>query len=152
MRPIRLIVSALVVALAWQAVPLAVPSAEAAHGWEGKRRISYQYQKDLFYNYYVAPGPYPGPGAQLYVSPQPVPPFVGHTYVTYQPFMPHEYLYRHERSYYTYNRGAGWTRTNVRYGTFGGRMHNFGLNMRWPMTNNIAAVNNDFYRPGVNCN
>ena len=36
---------------------------------------------------------------------------------TYQPFMPHEYMYKHERSYYTYNPGAGWRRTNVRYGT-----------------------------------
>ena len=53
----------------------------------------------------------------MYVSPLPVPANVGHTYTTYQPFMPHEYMYNHQRSYYTYNRGAGWTRTNVRYGT-----------------------------------
>ena len=55
----------------------------------------------------------------MYVCPQPVPPRVGQTYVTYQPFMPHEYMYKHDRSYYTYNQGAGWTRTNVRYGTCG---------------------------------
>ena len=52
-------------------------------------------------------------------APRPVPPYVGHTWVTYQPFMPHEFLYKHSRSYYTYNRGAGWRRTNVRYGTCG---------------------------------
>ena len=73
-------------------------------------------QPDLFYNYYVGPAP-SGTAAQLYESPLPTPPFVGHTWVTYQPFMPHEYLWRHNRSYYTYNPGAGWTRTNVRYGT-----------------------------------
>ena len=27
-------------------------------GWDGKRRISYQQQKDLFYNYYAQPGPF----------------------------------------------------------------------------------------------
>jgi len=140
------------VALAWQAIPLGNQSAEAAHGWEGPRRVSYQDQKDLFYNYYAAPRPYAGPGAQLYVAPQPVPPNVGHTYVTYQPLMPHEFMYRHQRSYYTYNQGAGWTRTNVRYGTFGGRIQNFCLNMRWPMSNNIMPLNNNFYHPGVNCN
>jgi hypothetical protein len=146
------IVGALVAVLAWQAVPLGNSAAYAKHGWDGKRRVSYQDQNDLFYNYYTYPGPLPGPGAQLYVSPQPVPPFVGQTYVTYQPFMPHEYLYRHERSYYTYNYGAGWTRTNVRYGTFGGRLNNFCLDMRWPATVNIGALNNYFYHPGVNCN
>lgn len=103
------------------AASLASGTAFAAKGWDGTRPLSYQAQKDLFYNYYVGPGP-SGTAAQLYVSPLPVPAFVGHTYVTYQPFMPHEYLYRHQRSYYTYNQGAGWTRTNVRYntGTCGG--------------------------------
>ncbi len=88
------------------------------NGWQGKRRISYQQQKDLFYNYYAGPGP-SGTVAQLYESPLPTPAFVGQTYITYQPFMPHEYLYRHKRAYYTYNGGAGWTRTNVRYRTSG---------------------------------
>jgi hypothetical protein len=107
----------LVVAAASLAVPLTSPEARGANqGWDGTRPISYQAQKDLFYNYYVGPGP-SGAVAQMYVSPLPVPAFVGHTYVTYQPFMPHEYLWAHQRSYYTYNEGAGWTRTNVRYGT-----------------------------------
>ena len=34
-------------------------------GWDGKRHISYQQQKDLFYNYYAQPGPYNG-AANLY--------------------------------------------------------------------------------------
>jgi hypothetical protein len=102
-----------------QVSPLATTKAEAANkGWQGTRPISYQAQKDLFYNYYVDSANC-GPAAQLYVAPLPVPAFVGHTYVTYQPFMPHEYLWAHQRSYYTYNEGAGWTRTNVRYGTGG---------------------------------
>jgi hypothetical protein len=97
--------------------------ARADEGWAGRRRISMQAKNDLFYNYYV--GPYPsGTAAQLYVSPMPVPSNVGHTWITYQPFMPHEYLYRHHRAYYTYNPGAGWTRTKVRYGTAGGHIQN----------------------------
>ena len=141
--------AAMAVALAWQLVPLNDNSAHAVNGWQGKRQISYQAQKDLFYNYYVAPGPYCGPAARLYVAPQPVPAYVGHTYVTYQPLMPHEMLYRHNRSYYTYNQGSGWTRTNVRYGTFGGRIQDFWSELHYPMTNNIMAVNNNLYHPGL---
>jgi hypothetical protein len=125
------------------AMLLASGTAQAEKGWDGTRPISYQAQHDLFYNYYVGPGP-SGAVAQMYVSPQPVPAFVGHTYNTYQPFYPHEYLYRHQRSYYTHNEGAGWTRTNVRYstgsccpspsmassylGTFNGLLHGFPIN------------------------
>ncbi|MEX2168948.1 MAG: hypothetical protein WD851_06540 [Pirellulales bacterium] len=94
--------------------------AQADEGWEGRRRVSMQAKNDLFYNYYV--GPYPsGTAAQLYVSPLPVPATVGHTWITYQPFMPHEFLYKHHRSYYTYNPGAGWTRAKIRYHTAGTR-------------------------------
>jgi hypothetical protein len=135
--------------LSWQALPLAADAADAAHGWDGMRRVSYQHPKDLFYNYYVSPRPYPGAGGQLYVAPQPVPASVGHTYVTYQPFMPHEYMYRHQRSYYTYNRGSGWTRTNVRYGTCGGRLQNCARNSYWPMSLQIMALNDNFYHPGL---
>jgi hypothetical protein len=72
---------------------------------------------DLFYNYYVAPvscNGYGGVGAQLYVSPRPTPPLVGHTYITYQPLMPHEFLYKHHRTY-TRDNGpyAGVTKTHV---------------------------------------
>lgn len=98
------------------------------HGWEGKRRVSEQRPNDLFYNSYVGPNP-SGTAAQMYVSPLPVPANTGHTYTTYQPLMPHEMMYRHNRSYHTHHQGAGWTRTNVRYGTFGGHLQaiNFGL-------------------------
>ena len=37
-------------------------------GWDGKRHVSYQQQKDLFYNYYAQPGPFNGAAAELYVS------------------------------------------------------------------------------------
>ena len=78
-----------------------------------------------------------------------MPAFVGHTYVTYQPFMPHEYMYKHHRSYYTHTPGAGWRRTNVKYGTCGLRSGNCCMGMRFPMSNNIWALHNDFYYPGL---
>ena len=118
-------------------------------GWEGKRYVSYQQQKDLFYNYYAQPGPYNGAGAQLYISPRPIPPNVGHTWVTYQPFMPHEYLYKHQRSYYTHNPGAGWRRTTVRYGTAGLWHQNWQAEKIYPRSNNIWALHNDFFYPGI---
>jgi hypothetical protein len=118
-------------------------------GWDGKRYISYQQQKDLFYNYYAQPGPFNGAAAQLYISPRPVPPNVGHTWYTYQPFYPHEYLYKHQRSYYTHNPGAGWRRTTVRYGTSGLWCHNWQAEKVFPMSNNIWALHNDFFYPGL---
>jgi len=123
--------------------------AELKAGWDGKRRISYQQQKDLFYNYYAQPGPYNGAAAGMYVSPRPVPARVGHTYVTYQPYMPHEFLYKHKRAYYTHTPGAGWRRTNVRYGTFGLRLDNWCTDMRFPMSNDIWALHNDYFYPGT---
>jgi hypothetical protein len=76
----------------------------------------------IFQNYYVPP-PACGPGgsisgaglpAQLYVSPLPVPAHVGHTYVTNQVFMPHEYMYKHHRTYYRWHdRGGNYTKTRV---------------------------------------
>jgi len=83
-----------------------------------QRHISYQDKRDLFYNYYVGPNP-SGTTAAMYVSPLPVPANVGHTYITYQPFMPHEFMYHHQRSHYAYTPGAGWNRAKVRYGTRG---------------------------------
>ncbi len=140
-------------ALAMAAISSVLASRAAAEfpqaGWDGKRHISYQQQKDLFYNYYAQPGPYNGAAAQMYVSPRPVPPFVGHTWVTYQPFMPHEYMYKHERSYYTYNPGAGWRRTNVRYGTAGNELNNWLSDWQYPMSNNIWGLHNDYFYPGV---
>ena len=103
--------------------------ASAAEG-RYKRVISYQDKNDLFYNNYV--GPFPsGTAAAMYVAPRPVPPHVGHTYTTYQPLMPQEYLYRHTRSHYTYNQGAGWTRAKVRYRTRGLRLQHIGHKLNW---------------------
>ncbi len=140
--------AAIVAVLAGLCFPL-IARAELKAGWNGKRHISYQQQKDLFYNYYAQPGPYNGAAAEMYVAPLPVPPHVGHTWVTYQPFIPHEYLYKHKRAYYTYNRGAGWRRTNVRYGTFGLRHQDWAAKLRYPMSNNIWALHNDFHYPGL---
>lgn len=67
----------------------------------------------LFYNFYVG-NQWGGAPAQLYIAPYPVPPFVGHTYYTYQPLMPHEFLYRHYRTYRKYyDGGRGIDRTRV---------------------------------------
>lgn len=72
-------------------------------------------QPDLFYNFYVH-GPCGGYPAQMYVSPKPVPPHVGHTYITYQPLMPHEFMYKHGRTYHQYyDGGRGLTRAKVKY-------------------------------------
>jgi hypothetical protein len=143
---LSLMLAAFAIAMLWQSD---TACAQQLHG-DSKRRISYQYQKDLFYNYYAQPGPFYYTPAQIYVSPQPVPPNVGHTWVTYQPFMPHEYMWRHQRAYYTYNPGAGWTRTNVRYGTCGNWLQGCCADWHYPMTNNIWAVHNDFYGTGCN--
>lgn len=117
MRRLQQLVSTAVIAVvAWQTLSINPSTADAEYGWEGRRRISYQHSKDLFYNQYVGPGPGQA-AAEMYVSPLPVPEHVGHTYGTYQPFYPNEYLYRHTRSYYNYHPGAGWTRTNARYRT-----------------------------------
>jgi hypothetical protein len=70
---------------------------------------------DLFYNYYVPPGPCGGVGAQLYVSPRPVPERVGHTWITYQPLLPHEYLYKHSRCYHRRFLDARGNCTHVKY-------------------------------------
>lgn len=84
-------------------------------GCPGQTRAN-EFQRNapnLFYNYYVQPAGPSSVGAELYPSPRPVPPLVGHTYVTYEPLMPHEFLYRHSRTYWRYNPDAGWTRARV---------------------------------------
>jgi len=82
----------------------------------GEASAEWRTSPDLFYNFYAAPAGWPGVGAALYPAPRPTPPLVGHTYVTYQPLMPHEFLYRHRRTYYRCNPGAGRTKTTVRWG------------------------------------
>ena len=71
-----------------------------------------EHRGDMFYNYYVGP---PGVPAQLYLCPRPTPPLVGHTWITYQPLMPHEFMYKHKRSYYRYYRDGSYTEAHVRY-------------------------------------
>ena len=77
---------------------------------QGRQRTA----PDLFYNFYVPPGNYGGVvGAQLYLCPVPTPPLVGHTYITYQPLMPHEFLYKHRRTYVYHRPDGKRTKTKV---------------------------------------
>jgi hypothetical protein len=87
---------------------------EAGANW-GDCVYRYYGQHDLFANYFVGNN-CGGYGAAMYISPLPVPPHVGHTFITYQPLMPHEFLYRHHRTYHRYyDGGMGLTRTSVLY-------------------------------------
>lgn len=145
----RLGAAFVVVALIWQ-VTSQNANADLKPGWNGKRTISYQHPKDLFYNYYAQPGPHCGAtAAGIYPAPGPVPPRVGWTWVTYQPFMPHEHMYSHVRAYYTHVPGAGWTRTNVRYGTAGLRHANWMQDLNYPRSLSIWPVHNDTFFPGL---
>ncbi len=89
----------------------------AGQGCYAYRPYTESSQPDLFYNFYV-PNPR-GAGGAAYPAPYPTPSLVGHTYYTYQPLMPHEFLYKHHRTYHQYyNQGMGMNRTSVRwYGT-----------------------------------
>jgi hypothetical protein len=112
---IRFLRSALVVMVV--ASVFAVLAAETVEAGHPHRRgpVGYPtYQRDLFYNHYQGPSCYGGASAQMYISPYPTPARVGHTYTTYQPLMPHEFLYRHHRTYHTYHgEHGGYTRTSV---------------------------------------
>lgn len=71
---------------------------------------------DLFYNYYQPANAGATHAARMYPAPHPTHPVTGQTYFTYQPFLPHEYMYTHNRSYYRmYNRNRGFNRTHVTY-------------------------------------
>ncbi len=94
-------------------IVLATLTAFAAIGPSQARAVERQPTSDLFYNYYVPPGGSGGVAAQLYTCPRPTPRLVGHTYITYQPFMPHEFLHKHCRTYWRWQRGTGVTRTSV---------------------------------------
>jgi hypothetical protein len=81
---------------------------------QAQAELPYYGSKDLFYNYYASPGP--GLiGAEMYLCPRPVPPLTGHTYITYPPLMPHEFLYKHHRTYRTVHPDAPPTTTKVRW-------------------------------------
>lgn len=78
-------------------------------------------QANLFYNFYATPGM----PAAMYPAPYPTPANIGHVYYTYQPFLPHEFLYPHSRTYYTYqgnyhgygdlHGGSTYNRTHVHW-------------------------------------
>ena len=76
--------------------------------------VAAQTPPTLQYNYYY---PVPGTGgipARLYLCPRPTPAHVGYTYITYQALAPHEFLWRHQATYYRpYDGGA--TVTTVRW-------------------------------------
>lgn len=92
-------------------------------------RIRYQQPQDIFYNYYAdGAGAVP---AAMYPSPRPVPPYVGWTYHTYPPLYPHELMYHHQRAWYTYHPGAGWTRTKAYYQASPGLLDVFGHMRRY---------------------
>jgi len=114
------IAAAMAIALAWLTVPLQA-RAELRPGWDGKRHVSYQQQKDLFYNYYDQPGPYNGAAGQLYVA-SPAGTAVRRAHVvTYQPLMPHEFLVQAsaQRAYYTYTAVPAGGEPMSATGTFG---------------------------------
>ena len=106
---------------------------------------------DFFYNYYLQPS-MDGTAASMYPAPYPVPTNVGRSHYTYQPLLPHEYMYRHNRVYYTPHgtrdnfyvdpctdraNGTSYTKTSVRY-TYGSNrlspmpfsLPSFGLKLR----------------------
>jgi hypothetical protein len=81
---------------------------------QAQAQLPYGGSQDLFHNYYVSPGA--GlVGAELYICPRPVPPLTGHTYITYPPLMPHEFLYKHHRTYVTKHTDTRATKTRVRW-------------------------------------
>jgi hypothetical protein len=92
---------------AWMGLSLwtAPTECQAAH--------TYRTAGDLFYDYYVPPAGYGCRAASMYPCPMPVPPLVGHTYITYQPLMPHEFLYKHRRTYVRQHPNGRVTRTRV---------------------------------------
>jgi hypothetical protein len=109
-------------ALRMLAVSLAVLAAfaivcEMDLGGDNQARAEYRVRSadQMFHNYYVPPCGYPTTGAQLYVSPRPTPPLVGHTWITYEPLMPHEFLWKHRRTYIRHLPNGKTTRTTVHW-------------------------------------
>jgi hypothetical protein len=102
---LSLIVAVVVGAAVWQSAVVGPNTCDAAH--------TYAEAGDLFYNFYVPPAGYDCRAASMYPCPMPVPPWVGHTYITYQPLMPHEFLYKHRRSYQRIHPDGRVTRTRV---------------------------------------
>ncbi|MGY8767573.1 MAG: hypothetical protein ACKVH8_03935 [Pirellulales bacterium] len=69
----------------------------------------------MMQNYYVQDYQQ-GINPEMYIAPVATPPHVGHTYITYPPLSPHEFLYRHQRTYYNYyDGGRGLNRTKIKW-------------------------------------
>ena len=87
---------------------------ECGPQFPGCKPYGENYRGDLFYNFYSQG--YCDRPAGIYPSPLPTPLMAGRTYVTYQPLMPHEFMYKHHRSYHTYyDGGKGLNRTQIKY-------------------------------------
>ena len=96
---------------------LCVESTSAARPPYGQFNMQCGYpvaQQDLFYNYYAG-NVGCGVPAQLYLCPQPTPALVGHTYYTYKPLLPHEMLYKHDRTYFRINPDGTGVKTKIRW-------------------------------------
>ena len=120
-------------------------------GWDGKRHISYQQQKDLFYNYYAQPGPVQRRGRRDVRLPR------GRCRRTSAtPGSPTSrscrtsIMYKHQRSYYTLQprRRLATHQRPLRH-RLASAAQNWWTEMHFPMSNNIWALHNDFYYPGV---
>ena len=107
---------------------------------------------DVFHNYYLQPS-MDGTAASMYPAPHPVPARVGSTQFTYQPLLPREYMYRHDRVYYTPHgtrdmfyadpcnckmRGQTYTKTSVMWG--------YGSNQLSPMPLQLPSFGRKFWK------
>ena len=85
---------------------------------------------DLFYNYYVDPRCGAVYAASMYHAPHATPGMAGGVYCTYQPFLPHEYMYCHDRVYHRLsNQKQGLNRTHVTYRPMVGQI--IATNFNW---------------------
>lgn len=89
----------------------------APWGYRGPSNMYEGHNADLFYNYYAPQGSSEGVPTDMYASPQDTPYPAIQTYYTYQPWLPHEYLYNHNRTYTRYySGGMGRNTTRVTWG------------------------------------
>jgi len=89
----------------------------SGHGYAGCPHGCGGSGNDLFYNYY-APQTGAGGGVptDMYPAPHDTPSPTVQTYYTYQPWLPHEFLYEHNRTYTQFHGPYGMTQTHVSWG------------------------------------